>query len=207
MNVDGNFSAPRPSRYGGGDGGRGKIPPVAVLNADQGIADTLPEREGSASLFSETGAPLFGHLGERRPGGEWDDSFPAPALGSSSGLPAFPLGALFGPSPLLTGLSLVENCSPAKLYGEDHTGDKGRPNNRSHVPGLAADTSSLRIRRRVEEREASRERQKLLRSLGVGTRRALKALPGKKGGRMLMVSTTVPPGRPPPSFGDAAMVV
>ncbi|CAM9484921.1 unnamed protein product [Hapterophycus canaliculatus] len=74
----------------------------------------------------------------------------------------------------------------------------GSSDNRSDVPGLAADTSSLIIRRGVEEREASRERQKLLRSLGVGTRRTLKAVPGK-GGRMMLVRTTVPSGQSRPS--------
>lgn len=71
--------------------------------------------------------------------------------------------------------------------------------NRSATPALAADTFSLRARRLAEDREASRARQKLLKSLGVGCKRmGLKTPRGAQRGTG-RVLTAYSPDRPVPS--------
>lgn len=127
---------------------------------------------------------------------------------SASNLSALSFEAMFAASPLLAALSLAEGLSPTPFIAKDGGSSIGagggsdfrdkKSNNRSAVPALAADTSSLRTRRLLEERDTGRERQKLLKSLGVGTRRSLKRVPGKRGGVQLVTTVVAPHRRPRP---------
>lgn len=148
--------------------------------------------------------------GRREYGGE-GAGVTAVASWSASNLAAFSFEAMFAASPLLAALSLAGGLSPTPVMVKDGSfgvgggggggnSRRGGSNNRSAAPALAADTSSLRTLRSLEEREAGRERQKLLNSLGVGTRRSLKRVPGKRG--VQLVTTVVnSPRRPrPPQF-------
>lgn len=133
---------------------------------------------------------------------------------SASNLSASSLDADFASSPLLAALSSARGLYPAtctngggvKISGPG--GDRGRgSDNRSVVPALAADASSLRTRRSLEEREASCERRKLLKSLGVGTRRTLeRSPPGKREAMQLVTVDARSPGSPT-SPGPGAMAI
>ncbi|CAM9584038.1 unnamed protein product [Ectocarpus sp. 12 AP-2014] len=65
----------------------------------------------------------------------------------------------------------------------------------------------MRTQRSAEQREADRERQRLLRSLGVGTRRTLRAGPGKWRGLRVVTNVVGPRARAPlsPPFSLATV--
>lgn len=113
------------------------------------------------------------------------------------------------PSPPLVCLSQLEGphqaneaCLPQKINrngAQDSACNASSVWNRSATPALAADTFSLRARRLAEDREASRARQKLLKSLGVGCKRmGLKTPRGAQRGTG-RVLTGYSPDRPVPS--------
>lgn len=101
---------------------------------------------------------------------------------------------------LLSSLSL--NCD--KPIASPFRNGTGSERNRSAKPALASDTFSLRTKRLAEGREAGQARQKLLKSLGVGSKRTLKTAKGKDGRRAQAAAFA--PGRPSPSSSIALSI-
>lgn len=181
---------------GGGSGVEGEIGhgEYATTDAARGYLSGFPGGAGG---------------GGKEGGGEGGGLTAVPHW-SASNLSSFSLEAMFAASPLLAALSLAGGLSPTLFMAKDGgldagagagvggDGRRGGSDNRSTAPALAADKSSLRTRRLLEEREAGRERQKLLKSLGVGTRRSLKRVPGKRGGVQLVTTVVASPRRPRP---------